>query len=202
VPAECRRQRPVVAPILLSLIAAALPAVAGAHPADLMLADGQAGFLHPLTGIDHLLAMLAVGLWAARMGKPAVWVLPAAFPLAMMLGALLSSQGIVLPAVEPVIAVSVVTLGLLMAFGIRAPLLPSTLLIAAFALFHGYAHVLDAPQSGASLAYGAGFVSATVILHLLGVAIGLRLEQRPATIAKLAGSAIAVVGVAFFQNQL
>ena len=155
--------------LLALLFAACVPLPVAAHPDHSVAHDGWAGFLHPLTGIDHLLAMFAVGLWAARLGRGAMWTLPAVFAFAMVIGAVLALSSIVLPAIEPMIAISVIALGTLVAAGVRLSLLAGALLVAAFAVFHGYAHATEAPSAGATASYALGFVSATVVLHALPV---------------------------------
>jgi urease accessory protein len=158
-----------------------------------MLSSGWAGFAHPLTGLDHFLAMFAVGLWAARMRGLAPVVLPVAFPLAMMAGALMAVSGWMLPGVEPMIAVSVIVLGAIVATGASLPVAASAVIVAMFAVFHGHAHATEA--HGAIIAYGVGFTSATVMLHLLGMFAGAMLT-RHARLVTVGGSAIATVGVA------
>lgn len=178
----------------LTTIAAVLPSLAFAHPGH-GANDALAGLLHPLTGLDHLLAMFAVGVWAARLGRGAVWTLPAVFPVAMIVGATLAVQGVVLPAIEPMIAISVIALGLLVAAGVRMPTFASALLVGLFAIFHGYAHASEAPVSSAMIAFAMGFIVSTVALHLAGIAVGLwsaRFTQRP---TRMLGSLIAVAGV-------
>lgn len=169
-----------------------MPTLASAHP-ETMLATGGSGFLHPLTGLDHLLAMFAVGLWAARLRGAALFAFPAAFPLAMIGGALAALAGWALPAVEPMIATSVIVLGIAVASGVKVPVGAGVALVAAFAIFHGYAHATEAPQD--VLPYGVGFVLATVLLHLVGMLVGFAFQERTRAL-QLGGSAIAVAGLA------
>lgn len=169
-----------------------MPALAGAHP-ESMLATGRSGFLHPLTGLDHLLAMFAVGLWAARLRGAALIAFPAAFPLAMVGGALAALAGGMLPAVEPMIAISVIVLGIAVASGVKVPVGAGVALVASFAIFHGYAHAIEGPAN--ALPYGVGFVLATVLLHVAGMLVGLAFEKRTQALT-LGGSAIAVAGLA------
>ncbi len=171
-----------------------IPALALAHPEGHGASDALTGLLHPFAGIDHLLAMLAVGLWAVRLGRVATWALPVVFPLMMIAGATLALQGIALPAIEFMIAVSVIVLGGLVAAGFRLPLTASAALVAVFALFHGYAHATEAPSSQFG-AYAMGFVVATLILHGLGIVTGSLLTRRDTTtLRRASGSVIALVG--------
>lgn len=166
-----------------------------AHPGHPDAFGFNNGFAHPFSGIDHLLAMLAVGLWAAQNKRSALWVLPLAFPLMMVAGALLAFAGLQMPGVETGIAASVAVLGLLIAFAIRMPLWASAGVVSVFALFHGYAHGSELPHGASALWYGVGFVAATALLHLLGLAIGLVAGQKMAAQAvRLGGLAIAAVG--------
>lgn len=156
------------------------------------------GFTHPLFGWDHVVAMVAVGLWGVFLGRPAIWILPIAFPVVMALGGALGVAGMPLPAVEAMIALSGVILGLLIAFGTRAPLWVSVLIVGGFAVFHGHAHGTELPQAVSPYAYAVGFVVATGLLHLAGIAFAA-LANRPWGIyaVRVAGLVIAVVGAAF-----
>jgi urease accessory protein len=151
-----------------------------------------AGFVHPFTGPDHLAAMLSLGLWSA-MTTRRVWLAPLAFAASLTLGAVLGSAGIVLPAVEPMIAASLFVLGLLVATRAHLPLVGGALLAAGFALFHGMAHgaELGGAWHGAAI---AGMVAATVLLHGTGIAIARLLTQRSAWTPRLAGSGVALFG--------
>lgn len=169
-----------------------VPCLASAHPETSMLASSWNGFLHPLTGLDHFLAMFAVGLWAAHLGGRAPLTLPVAFPLAMIGGALIAASGGMLPAVEPMIALSVIVLGTLVATGVRVPAGVSIAIVALFAVFHGHAHAAEGPQN--AMPYGFGFILATVTLHLMGMVAGNLLEQRMRVFAA-GGSAIAATGL-------
>lgn len=179
------------------LLLTAMSPLALAHPEGHGAHDFIAGFLHPFTGIDHLLAMLAVGLWAVRLGRGAVWTLPVVFPLAMVGGALLALSGIALPGIEPMIAMSVIALGILVALGVHLPAMASALLVAVFAIFHGYAHATEAPSPIG--AFATGLVAATIVLHALGVLTGRVIARhtdkvRPLPLNRIAGSAIAATG--------
>ncbi|MDB5765762.1 MAG: ureJ [Collimonas fungivorans] len=181
----------------LSALAFAVLSIAPAfaHPGHPDAFGFNNGFAHPFSGIDHLLAMLAVGLWAAQNKRSALWVLPLAFPLMMVVGALLAFAGLQMPGVETGIAASVAVLGLLIAFAIRMPVWASASVVSVFALFHGYAHGSELPHGASALWYGVGFVAATALLHLLGLAVGLVAGQKMAAQAvRLGGVAIAAVG--------
>jgi urease accessory protein len=138
------------------------------------LAQGFAtGFLHPLSGPDHILAMVAVGMWGAQLGLPALWVLPVTFPMMMAVGGFLGLVGIPLPGVEVGVALSALALGALVAGAVRPPLWAAMLLVGAFAIFHGHAHGTELPPGQSGLTYSLGFVVATGGLHAVGIAIGL-----------------------------
>ncbi|MEM6673321.1 MAG: HupE/UreJ family protein [Planctomycetota bacterium] len=137
-----------------------------------------AGLEHPVSGLDHVVAMVAVGLWGAQLGRPAVWILPVAFPLVMAIGGFLGLVGVPLPGVEIGIALSAIVLGLLVLFEVRPPLPVAAVIVGAFALFHGHAHGTELPEGSNGLAYSAGFVVATGLLHAAGIAIGL-IHARP-----------------------
>jgi urease accessory protein len=184
---------------LMSLLIAILvaPCAAFAHPEGHEALGTWAGFLHPLSGIDHALAMIAVGLWAVQSGRAATWLLPITFPLAMIVGALLARANFPLPSLETMIAVSVMLMGAAVAAGLRLPLLASSALVAFFAIFHGYAHFIEGPAGDSSPAYGAGFVSATVLLHACGIAGGTLLRQlHRSSFVRVGGAVIAVSGTA------
>jgi urease accessory protein len=165
--------------------------VALAHPGH---GDGLAGGLvHPLTGLDHVLAMVAVGLWASQLGRRAMLLLPLVFPAVMVVGAVMGGHGVVLPWTEAGIVASVLVLGAAVAFGWRVPVAAGAALVGVFALFHGYAHGAEFAGGGSALLYGAGFVIATVALHAVGLGIGM-LANRP-LVTRTAGSGIAAVGL-------
>lgn len=175
---------------MLSLFAATASAhTFGAHGAGM-----TEGLVHPFIGLDHLLAMLAVGIWAAQLGGRALWQVPLAFVAVMAGGAALAQLGLGLSLVEVMIAGSVLALGLLIAGAVRVSGTVSVMAVSLFALFHGYAHGLEMPQAGSPVAYAAGFVLATVCLHLLGIALGLSLN-RMRVLSRISGAAIAVTGV-------
>jgi urease accessory protein len=139
--------------------------------------------------------MVAVGLWAAQLGRRACWVLPIAFPAVMALGAAMGANGVPLPWVEVAIAASVLALGAAIALPLKPSLPVSAALIAVFALFHGHAHGAELPHAAWPLAYGAGFIGATVALHAIGLGLGIAWRHSAALVAtRSAGAAIAVVG--------
>jgi urease accessory protein len=185
----------------IALAAFAIAMSSGAATAHIEggLAGGfGSGFAHPILGADHIAAMVAVGLWGAFLGAPAIWLLPIAFPLMMALGGILGIIGVPLPGVEIGIAVSALVLGLMVALAVKPHLAVAAVMVGAFAIFHGYAHGAELPDGGNAVAYSAGFVIATGVLHLCGIAIGL-LTRWPAgvTAVRLTGSAIAIAGLIF-----
>lgn len=177
-----------------------VPTLAQAHPGHDVTGFTH-GFAHPLSGLDHLLAMLAVGLWAAQMGGRARWAVPATFVGVMALGGALGMAGLHLPMVESGIAASVLVLGLLVALSARLSLAAAVPLVGVFALFHGFAHGAEMPASVSGFAYAAGFVLATAALHLAGIGLGMGMQRMAsAPLVRFAGVAIAVAGVAIALN--
>jgi urease accessory protein len=130
------------------------------------------GFLHPISGVDHVLAMIAVGLWGAQLGSPALWLLPVAFPMVMAVGGLLGLMGVPLPGIEYGIALSAILLGAAVMFELRPPLGIAAALVGFFAIFHGHAHGTELPAGQSAVLYSIGFVIATGCLHAVGIAIG------------------------------
>jgi urease accessory protein len=161
------------------------------------------GLQHPWSGLDHVLAMIAVGIWGAQLGNPALWLLPVTFPMVMAMGAMLGLLGIPLPGVEIGIAVSAILLGAMVAGEVRPQLLLAALLVGFFAIFHGHAHGTDLPAGQSGLLYSMGFVIATGSLHAIGIALGL-IHRWPAGKLALrgAGALIAVMGVTFLWKVL
>ncbi|MBV9835489.1 MAG: HupE/UreJ family protein [Alphaproteobacteria bacterium] len=185
-----------IAATLLAVTASAAQAHTG-HPLDSV----GSGALHPFTGLDHLLAMLGVGIWAAHIGatsdRRATWLVPASFVVVMALGAIAGISGATLPLAEAGIIGSVVLLGLLIAATPRLPLWAPMAVVALFAFCHGFAHGAEMPASSSALAYGVGFVVATIALHLAGIAIGLAARHLAGTWGlRLLGSAMALGGLA------
>jgi urease accessory protein len=161
------------------------------------------GLLHPLNGADHLTAMVAVGLWGAQLGAPAIWLLPITFPLVMAVGGVLGVLNIPLPAPELMIALSALILGAAVTARLRAPLVAAALVVGVFAVFHGHAHGAELPTAANPLAYGVGFVTATGLLHLCGVGIGA-LSRWPAgeRLIQGLGAVIAALGCYFLALSL
>ena len=173
-----------------------MPITALAHTGIGTTTGFAAGFSHPFAGIDHLLAMIAVGLWAAQMGGRATWAVPASFVTVMLLGAILGFTGIAVPYIETGILVSLLVLGLLVAGAVKLPLLLSSVLVGSFALFHGHAHGSEIPLVAGAVTYISGFLMATTLLHLLGLAAGFRLNRfRFEHFTRLAGGVIVVSGL-------
>lgn len=159
-----------------------------------------AGLMHPFSGLDHLLAMMAVGLWAAQSdrsnqrGGRKIWLLPATFMTMLTVGAGAAMHWQSLPLVEAGIATSVLALGLLIALAMQLPSSLSVAITALFGLLHGYAHGLELPESAAPAAYALGFLAATATLHLGGITVGIVTRQRYAALAKMLGVVIAACG--------
>lgn len=172
--------------------------MAYAHEGEGMVGGFQSGFLHPIFGYDHLLAMLLVGIWGAQMGGRSLWTLPVTFPLVMAVGGLFGVIGIPFPFVEQLIALSVIVLGLCVAFMVQ-PKEPIVLaIVGIFAASHGHAHGAELPVAANGLAYGMGFVIATGLIHLIGIGFGA-MTAKPwhGRIAKATGAAMAAVGAYF-----
>ena len=161
------------------------------------------GFRHPWSGFDHVLAMIAVGIWGAQLGAPALWLLPVVFPMVMAHGAFLGLIGLPLPGVEVGIALSALLLGAMVGGETRPKPVVAALLVGAFAVFHGHAHGTELPAGQSGLLYSMGFVLATGCLHGLGIALGL-LHRWPTGKLALrgAGALIAAMGVLFLWRPL
>ena len=192
---------------MLRLLAAGL-ALLGAEAAFAHAETGVAGgltsgLLHPVVGVDHLLAMVAVGLWGAQLGRPALYLLPIAFPAVMALGALAGVAGLPLPGIEIGVSLSALVLGLLVLLRIVPPLWLALAVVAAFAIWHGYAHGVELPSAVNPLAYGVGFVVATGLLHLCGIGIGSlhRFSWGQAAV-RTCGAGIAGFGAVFLVSAL
>jgi urease accessory protein len=154
-----------------------MPSLASAHTGVGDTGGYWHGLMHPISGLDHILAMVAVGLWAAQMGGKAVWAIPAAFMVAMAGSSVLGHFGIPLPGVEQGIIASDFILGLLLLFAARLPLGVSAGIVGILAIFHGYAHGAEMPETASGLAYGGGFLISTALLHLAGVGMGLAIDR-------------------------
>jgi urease accessory protein len=149
------------------------------------------GMGHPLSGLDHVCAMVAVGLWAAQMGGRSIWAVPLTFITVMALGGILGTIGINLPFVETGIVISVLTLGVLIAASVRLSLVASVVMVGLFAIFHGHAHGSEMPETASGLAYAAGFIIATAFLHSCGIGLGIAIQRLAGPkIARFAGTAI------------
>lgn len=180
---------------------AAGPALA--HSGTGLAGGFTSGFLHPLNGFDHLLAMVSVGLWGAFLGRPLIVVLPVIFPTVMALGGVLGMANVPLPPVEIGIALSVLVLGGLIATAARAPSWAACLVVGIFAVFHGYAHGHELPSAADPVGYSVGFMLATGLLHLAGIGLGL-MNARPAGViaTRSLGAGIAATGVLFLVRAL
>jgi urease accessory protein len=179
--------------IVLATLIAAAPA--SAHTDQGVAGGLVSGFMHPVSGLDHLLAMASVGIWGAFLRRPLIWTLPVAFPLVMVVGGVLGILKVSLPFVEIGIASSVIALGTAIALAWRAPVAIAVAIIAVFALFHGYAHGAELPTAVAPEAYATGFVLSTGLIHVAGIAVGLLLSLRGGEILlRAAGGLIALAG--------
>ncbi len=187
--------RTTAGPVTLALLLAAQPVAA--HT----LSSVSSGLAHPFLGIDHVLAMLAVGLWAVQLGGSALWKVPLAFVFTLLIGAWIGMTGVPVPYVEALIALSVLVLGLAIGLHWRLGPLLASLTVASFALFHGYAHGSELPLAAAPLTYCAGFAVATVVLHALGAATGYLLFARvhPALV-RIGGMGLAGSGLLLFMG--
>jgi urease accessory protein len=156
------------------------------------------GFVHPISGLDHILAMIAVGMWGAQLGAPAIWVLPVVFPMVMALGGMMGLMGIKLPGIELCIALSALALGFAVFREARPKLWISATIVGAFAIAHGHAHGTELPIGANGVLYSVGFVMATGLLHALGIGIGLVHRWTAGRIAlRVAGALVAMGGVFF-----
>jgi urease accessory protein len=156
------------------------------------------GLQHPVSGLDHVLAMVAVGLWGAQLGAPAIWLLPVTFPMVMAFGGMLGLIGFSLPGIEVGIAVSAIILGVMVGLEAKPPLWVAAVAVGFFAIFHGHAHGAELPPGADALLYSIGFVIATGCLHAAGIGIGL-IHRWPAgkVALRLTGLAVAMAGGCF-----
>ena len=181
-------------------VIAFLPVAASAHVGIGDTHGFVHGFSHPLSGIDHVLAMVAVGLFAAHLGGRALWLVPLTFVSVMALAGISGMAGVELPFVEIGIGMSVVVLGLAVAFQLSVPTLVATSLVGFFAIFHGHAHGTEMPESVSGLVYGVGFICATALLHAIGVSLGLAIgkagQMYSRRIVQIGGGVMAIAGVA------
>lgn len=189
--------------LALSIVLAMIASPAMAHSGTGLAGGFAAGFLHPLSGPDHLLAMVAVGLWGAFLGYPLIVALPVIFPAMMAVGGILGIIGIPFPPVEYGIALSVLLLGGAIVGAVRAPIWIACSVVALFALFHGYAHGQELPSAADPIGYSAGFVVATGLLHVAGIVLGLLRElPRGAIVARGLGGLIGIAGLFFLRQAM
>lgn len=190
-------KRPIFA---LSTVLTLLASPAFAHTGIGPVSGVAAGFSHPILGLDHVLAMVAVGILAAQLGGRALWAVPAAFVGMMIVGGILGATAVPVPFVEMGITGSIVILGFVIALGRRLPLAGAMALVGVLAVFHGHAHGTEMPETVGGLEYGAGFVMATALLHVVGVALGIGLNRASEKLAPVAlrigGGMIAAAGIA------
>jgi len=197
-PAASRGGASAGAAAVAAIAALLWPLAARAHETHGGASGFAGGFLHPVSGLDHVVAMVAVGLWGAQLGPPLLWLLPVAFPMMMAVGGFLGLIGVPLPLVEVAIAASAIVLGTLVAARARPPVVVCVLVVAAFALFHGHAHGAELPPNSDALTYSLGFVVATGLLHGVGILLGA-MHQWPAgaRVVRAMGLAVAAAGVWF-----
>lgn len=193
--------RTKASPILaIAALAALVPSVAFAHTGVGDTSGFAHGFLHPITGLDHVLAMVMVGVFAYQLGGRALWLVPATFVAVMAIGGALGVAGIGVPFVEAGIALSVIVLGAVVAFRVKLPTALAMAVVGLFAIFHGHAHGSEMPENAAGAAYGLGFLLATALLHAAGIGLGFLLgwaaERKGALVTRTAGAAAAVAGIA------
>lgn len=185
---------------LLAALFAATTIPALAHTGVGSVAGFAAGFSHPIGGLDHILAMVAVGILAAQLGGRAIWIVPAAFVGMMLVGAVLGIMGIGVPFVEQGIVGSVIILGAVIAIGHRLPMALAVGFVGVLALFHGHAHGTEIPVNASALAYAVGFAAATTLLHAVGIGMGIGTQKASVKLARAAvrigGAAIAAAGLA------
>jgi urease accessory protein len=184
--------------LLVAIALLLAPSVASAHPGHVEDSSLLGGFIHPFGGIDHLLAMTAVGLFAAHLGGRALWAVPTTFVAVMALGGVFGATGVSLPFTETAIALSVLVFGFMIFSGMTPPVLAAMVLVGVFAAFHGHAHGTEMPAGVSGAVYGIGFMVATALLHGLGITLGLaigRLDEAPRRRAmQTCGVAIALIG--------
>lgn len=189
--------------ILAFALLLAVTAPALAHTAEGVAGGFVSGFLHPLAGWDHVIAMVAVGLWGAFLGRPALWLLPVVFPMVMALGGALGVLGVPLPGVEVGIALSAIVLGAMVALAARPPLTVAAVIVGCFAIFHGHAHGTELPTSASPVAYSLGFVIATGCLHAAGIGFSLVTRwPQGRWLVRASGAAIAALGAHFLWQAL
>lgn len=174
-----------------------------AHTGEGAIGGFISGFLHPVFGWDHVIAMVAVGLWGAFLGMPAIWLLPVVFPLVMALGGVSGILGVPVPAVEIGIAASAIVLGGSVALAARPPIWVAAVIVGVFAIFHGHAHGTELPQAVNPLAYSIGFVLSTGLLHISGITFGMLVRWPAGRAAVRSGGAIiSILGCVFLAGAL
>jgi urease accessory protein len=191
-------------PAMVALIASVIVSTpALAHSEKGVAIDFWGGFTHPIFGLDHVVAMVAVGLWGAFLGPPAIWLLPVVFPLMMAVAGAYGVLGLPLHGVEIGIALSAIMLGAMVAGAVKPPLWVAAVLVGAFAIFHGYAHGVELPVGADAIAFSMGFVIATGMLHVGGIAFGALSRWPAGRIAvRVAGAVVAVIGVGYLTGVL
>ncbi|OYY22217.1 MAG: urease accessory protein [Azorhizobium sp. 35-67-15] len=198
--------RPAFRVLAIAGALALAPSLAFAHTGVGATHGFVHGFIHPVTGLDHVLAMVTVGILAWQMGGRAIWLLPASFVSLMAVGGALGMGGFDLPYVETGIALSVVVLGAAVAMGVKAPLAFAMGLVGMFAVFHGHAHGAEMPETAGGLSYGLGFMLGTGLLHLAGLGLGFAIGRLGETSGQAwvrgAGAAISLAGVALLTGAL
>lgn len=180
-----------------------VPSAAFAHIQGGEIIGIVSGIRHPVSGLDHVMAMFAVGLWGAQLGAPAIWLLPVTFPVVMSFGGLLGLMGVNLPGIEIGIAVSAIVLGVAVFREARLKLYVAAAIVGFFAVFHGYAHGAELPPGGNGMLYSIGFVVTTGLLHASGIAVGLIHRWYAGRLAlRSAGACVAMAGVFFLWRAL
>ena len=188
---------------LVGLVLLFYPLTAFAHKRGGEAIGFVSGFEHPISGLDHILAMVAVGLWGAQLGAPAIWVLPVVFPMIMALGGMMGLMGIPLPGIELCIALSGVALGFAVFREARPKLWIAAVIVGFFAIAHGHAHGTELPAGASGILYSIGFVIATGLLHATGIGIGLVHRWPAGRVAlRLSGAAVAIGGMFFLWKAL
>ncbi|MBI3850914.1 MAG: HupE/UreJ family protein [Verrucomicrobia bacterium] len=185
--------------LLVLALCLSVPSMAHAHISPNHANNVLGGLSHPLLGLDHILAMVAVGLWAAQLGGRAIWLVPATFVSLMTVGGLLGISGFALPFVAEGILISVLMLGVLIATAARLPLAVSIVVVGLFAIFHGHAHGTAMQVGVSGISYGLGFVLTTIALHACGIGLGrMAQQQSKVPLLRFAGAAIALAGLSLW----
>ncbi len=188
---------------LLFAIILLWPTIVLAHIDNADAGEFLTGVQHPISGFDHVLAMVAVGLWGAQLGSPALWLLPVAFPMMMAFGGMFGLLGLPLPGVEVGIAISAIVLGIMICCEVRPVFWISLAIVAFFAIFHGHAHGTELPPGQSGLLYSMGFVMATGCLHGVGIGIGLIHRWKTGRLVlRLAGAVVFAAGLFFLWGAL